>query len=123
MHNYAYPGVRGHDWFGWYHLISSGRNLAFIGIGAALVGTAIIAGVMPILKVIPGTVFICWELAEIGYAEARGGRMIYIHQEKPYEHVVFFDLIKWKARGRWVYGLHVFRIVAGISLFKIGGIL
>ena len=114
-------GVRGHDWFGCYHLISPCRNLVFILVGAMIVMVIIISGVIPILKVIPAIFFFCWELAEIGYAEARGGRMIYKHNGEPYEHVFLTDWIEWKVAGKRVYWLHIFRSVLGISLL-IGGL-
>jgi len=121
MHNFAYPGVRGHDWIDLYHVLSPGRDMLFILLGFSLAATMLFVGFIGIARVLPGIVFGCWELAEIGYAMARGGRVIFRSRGTPYEHVyfLFFDR---KVTGRWVYIVHALRIVAGITLL-IGGVL
>ena len=121
QHNYAYPGVRGHDWFGCYHLISGGRDMIFIAVGAMGVAMIVLFGYMPAIKILPGIALLAWELSEIGYAEARGGKMIYKFRGEAYEHVFFTDWLQWKLTGWRVYWLHGFRIIAGISLL-IGGV-
>jgi len=122
MHNYAYPGVRGHNWFGWYHAISSGRNIFFILLGSCLFSTIIFTGIIVVSKLIPGIFFLVWELAEVGYAQARGGKPIYYHHDEPYEHIYFLLWHKIYS-GNIIYILHAIKIVVGVTLLLGGALL
>ncbi len=115
----GFPGVRGHDWIDWYHVISPGRDALYILLGFSLATTMLFVGFTGIARLLPGTALLCWEFAEVGYAMARGGRTIFRSRGAPYEHVYFIVSIQ-KVTGQWVYSLHAFRIVIAITLL-IGG--
>lgn len=109
-------GVRGHIWFRWYHVISGVlRNGLFVLCGAMLA----YSGVIATIKIVPGLIFGCWQLAENGYAFGRGGRLLYKSRGVWYEHV-YFGVWDAKITGDAVIALHFGRVLSAVSGLMMG---
>jgi len=96
------PGVRGHVWFGWYHVVSDLHPVILIGIVVALCKRRIH------WLYIGGLLIVLWEATEVGETIARYGVPIV-----PYERINFYGVINWVLEGAAVYRLHVARLISG----------
>ena len=103
-------GVREHLLFDTYHLT-----------GFLIIVLAVIL-ILELLKNFPGWIYtiglliLLWECTEIGYNLAR-----WVVPFRPYEHVVFFDIIDVTYTGLQAYLLHVLRL-SFVVVFLTAGI-
>ena len=93
-----FNGIRNHIWFKYYHRLVILQYLFL----------ALIYRCFPHLftfQIVGLIAFSMWEAFEIGYAYARGGKLLYVRGLQYYENV--FGII---LRGWWVIAIHYFRI-------------
>ena len=103
-------GIRGHEWFSWYHAIS-------------LMPYLILAYAVWHLKkdwprwvTVLGLLLLIWQCTEMGENIARYGVPVIRH-----EHVNFAEVVRFNVDGIRVYLLHGVRTVMAIMLLLLGG--
>lgn len=112
MHTGFIEGVRGHEWFRWYHAVGVAMMAAF---ALSMLAAGDFWCEWKSALIIAGAGLIAWELSEIGYMIARWGEL------RLYEHLTIIDVVSTELRGGLAYAAHMFRLAGGITLISIGG--
>lgn len=98
-------GVRGHAWFQWYHAVGILSIIFCIALAFEIYSWYKFR--KSALAVYVGVTLLFWFSTEIAYSFTRWGAI------RPYEHIVFADLISYELYGAKVYVLHIARLLTG----------
>lgn len=102
-------GVRCHEMFKYYHVISV--MVIFFAVLTFIFLPKLHMSIISEVSLWVAISLIIWEFTEIGYALARSGSLLFYRNGVAYEHINFLDIIDFIVVDGDVILLHIFRII------------